>query len=67
MSESSVYRPLKGADLITSPAYVLMSASDCFQHPTARVRGMWQTDFTTFRIIDWGWYPLIHRARHFSR
>ena len=37
VSESSVYRILKSADLITSPAYVLMSASDRFQHPTARV------------------------------
>ena len=31
VSESSVYRILKEADLITSPAYVLMSASDCVQ------------------------------------
>src|SRR5210317_1817536 len=28
VSESSVYRILKAADLITSPAYILMSASD---------------------------------------
>jgi putative transposase len=58
VSESSVYRILKNADLITSPAYVLMSASDRFQHPTARVHEMWQTDFTYFRIIGWGWYSL---------
>jgi len=45
LSESSVYRILKAADLITSPAYVLMSASDRFKHPTQRVREMWQTDF----------------------
>jgi putative transposase len=56
VSESSVYRILKAADLITSPAYVLMSASDRFQHPTTRVHEMWQTDFTYFRIIGWGWY-----------
>ena len=56
VSESSVCRILKNADLITSPAYVLMSASDRFQHPTARVHEMWQTDFTYFRIIGWGWY-----------
>ena len=31
VSESSVYRILKAADLITSPAYVLMSASDVFR------------------------------------
>ena len=51
VSESSVYRILKAADLITSPAYILMSASDAFQHPTARVHEMWQTDFTYFRIV----------------
>ncbi len=32
VSESSVYRILKAADLITSPAYILMSASDAFKH-----------------------------------
>ena len=51
----TVYRLLKAADLITSPAYVLMSASDAFQHPTRRVHEMWQTDFTYFRIVHWGW------------
>ncbi len=51
VSESSVYRILKAADLITSPAYVLMSAADAFRNPTTRVHEMWQTDFTYFRIV----------------
>ena len=46
VSESSVYRILKAADLITSPAYIWMSASDAFKDPTTRVHEMWQTDFT---------------------
>ena len=50
VSESSVYRLLKAHDLITSPAYILMSASDSFKDPTRRVHEMWQTDFTYFRI-----------------
>jgi hypothetical protein len=58
VSESSVYRILKEADLITSPAYVLMSASDAFKNPTTHVHEMWQTDFTYFRILNWGWYYL---------
>ena len=58
VSESSVYRLLKEADLITSPAYVLLSASDAFKNPTTRVNEMWQTDFTYFRIIHWGGYYL---------
>jgi transposase InsO family protein len=67
VSESSVYRLLKAADLITSPAYVLLSASDAFQHPTTRVHEMWQTDFTYFRIINWGWYYLSTVLDDFSR
>ena len=67
VSESSVYRILKRADLITSPAYVLMSASDAFQHPTTRVHEMWQTDFTYFRIVNWGWYYLSTILDDFSR
>ena len=46
VSESTVYRLLKAQDLITSPAYILMQASDQFQQPTTRVNQMWQTDFT---------------------
>jgi transposase InsO family protein len=67
VSESSVYRLLKEADLITSPAYVLMSASDSFKNPTSRVHEMWQTDFTYFRIINWGWYYLSTVLDDFSR
>ena len=66
VSESSVYRILKAADLITSPAYVLMSASDAFQNPTTRVHEMWQvypvSDIRTFRGSElrdtsWGLWP----------
>ena len=67
LSESSVYRILKAADLITSPAYVLMSASDRFKHPTKRVNEMWQTDFTYLRVIGWGWYYLSTVMDDFSR
>ncbi len=67
VSESSVYRILKAADLITSPAYILMSASDSFKDPTRRVHEMWQTDFTYFRIINWGWYYLSTVLDDFSR
>ena len=58
---------MKNADLITSPAYILMHASDRFQHPTTRVHEMWQTDFTYFRIIGWGWYYLSTVLDDFSR
>ena len=58
VSESTVYRILKTEDLITSPAYILMQASDQFQHPSTRVNELWQTDFTYFKIIGWGWHNL---------
>ena len=67
LSESSVYRILKAHDLITSPAYLLMSASDSFRHPTTRVHEMWQTDFTYLRVIGWGWYYLSTVMDDFSR
>ncbi len=67
ISESSVYRLLKQYDLITSPAYILMQASDTFQHPTRRVNELWQTDFTYFRVVGWGWYYLSSVLDDYSR
>ncbi len=67
ISESSVYRLLKRYDLITSPAYILMQAGDTFQHPTKRVNELWQTDFTYFRVVGWGWYYLSTVLDDYSR
>jgi putative transposase len=58
ISESSVYRILKEYDLVPSPNYIVMAAADQFNHPTNRVNELWQTDFTYFKIIGWGWYYL---------
>lgn len=67
ISESSVYRLLKEYDLITSPAYILLKAGDKFQNPTRRVNELWQTDFTYFRIVGWGWYYLSTVLDDYSR
>ncbi len=67
VSESTVYRLLKALDLITSPAYILMQASDKFQSPTIRVNEMWQTDFTYFKVVGWGWYYLSTVLDDYSR
>ena len=67
ISESSVYRLLKEQDLITSPAYILLKASDKFQQPTTHVNEMWQTDFTYFKVIGWGWYYLSTILDDYSR
>jgi putative transposase len=67
ISESSVYRILKAHDLITSPAYILMQAGDSFKNLTRRIHELWQTDFTYFRIVGWGWYYLLTVMDDFSR
>ena len=58
ISESSVYRILKVRGLITTPAHILLSASGEFKEKTQFVHQMWQTDFTYFKILGWGWYYL---------
>ena len=67
LSESSVYRILKAHDLITSPAYVLLQASERFSQPSQRVNELWQTDFTYLRVIGWGWYYLSTVMDDYSR
>jgi transposase InsO family protein len=67
ISESSVYRILKAYDLITSPAYIVVSAKDKFDQPTKRVNEMWQTDFSYFRVVGWGWYYLSTVMDDYSR
>ena len=67
ISESSVYRLLKQYDLITSPAYILLQASDKFHTPTRRINELWQTDFTYFKIVGWGWYFLSTVLDDYSR
>ena len=67
VSESSVYRILKAAGLVSSPAYALQSAKNEFQHKTTRVNELWQTDFTYFRIVGWGWYYLSTVLDDYSR
>jgi putative transposase len=67
VSEATVYRLLKAHDLITSPAYVVIKAADAFHTKTTRPNEMWQTDFTYFKIIGWGWMYLSTVLDDFSR
>ncbi len=67
ISESSVYRILKENGLISTPAFRVMSASDSFHDKTTAVNQMWQTDFTYFKIIGWGWYYLSTILDDYSR
>ena len=67
LSESSVYRILKAADLITSPAFIVLQAADRFAHPTRRPNELWQTDFTYLQVVGWGWYYLSTVLDDYSR
>src|SRR3546814_15493074 len=67
VSEATVYRLLKAHDLITSPAYVVIKAADQFHTKTSHPNEMWQTDFTYFKIIGWGWMYLSTVLDDFSR
>lgn len=67
VSESSVYRLLKAHDLITSPAFIVMKASNEFKEKTSAINQLWQTDFTYLKIIGWGWMYLSTILDDFSR
>jgi transposase InsO family protein len=67
VSEASVYRLLKAQDLITSPAFVVIKAANEFKDKPERVNQQWQTDFTYFKIVGWGWYYLSTVLDDFSR
>jgi putative transposase len=67
ISESSVYRILKANDLISSPAFTVLSAKDKFDQPTQRINELWQTDFTYLKVVHWGWYYLSTVMDDYSR
>ena len=67
ISESTVYRILKAHDLVTSPLYTVITAYDKFPQPTKRINELWQTDFTFFKVMHWGWYYLSTVLDDYSR
>ena len=67
VSEASVYRLLKAHDLIPSPAFIVMKASDAFKDKTTAPNQLWQTDFTYLKVIGWGWFYLSTVLDDFSR
>jgi putative transposase len=53
--------------LVTSPVFAVQTAKDEFENKTTRINELWQTDFTYFRIIGWGWYYLSTVLDDYSR
>jgi putative transposase len=45
----------------------MITVGDRFDKPTGRVNEMWQTDFTQFKVIGWGWYYLCTVPDDYSR
>ena len=67
VSEASVYRLLKAHHLITSPVFVVIKAADEFHDKTTAPNQLWQTNFTYFKVIGWGWFYLSTILDDFSR
>lgn len=67
ISESSVYRILRSNGLIEVQQHDFMRAADEYHHKTKFQNEMWQTDFTYFRVVAWGWYYLSTILDDYSR
>jgi transposase InsO family protein len=46
---------------------VVIKAAEEFKDKTTAINQMWQTDFTYFKIIGWGWYYLSTILDDYSR
>ncbi len=46
---------------------MVIKAADEFTDKTTAINQMWQTDFTYFKIIGWGWYYLSTIVDDYSR
>jgi len=67
ISESTVYRILKGNGLIYPKPLVEMPAQKQWRHKTTRPDELWQCDATNLFVVGWGYYKLIAVEDDFSR
>jgi putative transposase len=66
VSESTVYRILKGEGLIKSPEMRLVAGKE-YHRKTVRPHQMWATDASYFKVMGWGYYYLVTVMDDFSR
>ena len=62
VSESTVYRILKGEGLIKSPEIRLVAGKE-YHRKTMRPHQMWATDASYFKVMGWGYYYLVPTCR----
>ena len=62
-----IYRLLKAHVLITSPAFLVISAADGDHTNTTAPNQLWQTGFTYLKVIGWGWFYFSTVLDDFSR
>lgn len=55
VSESTIYRILKREGLMRELPQIVQASKE-YHRKTTSVHEMWQTDFTYFYIVNWGWY-----------
>ena len=58
-----IINKLREADVLLSPAYILLQAADRFQNPTRTRNELWQTDFTYLPVVGWVWGNFRATAR----
>ncbi len=58
---------LKSRDLLPSPAFIQIKATEEFHTKIMAPNQLWQTDFTYLKVIGWGWFYLCTVLDDFSR
>jgi transposase InsO family protein len=66
VSESTVYRNLRGEGLVRRQETQLSAANE-YHTKTTRPHQMWATDASYFRVIGWGYYYLVTVMDDYSR
>jgi transposase InsO family protein len=66
VSESTVYRILKGEGLVKSPEMRRVAGKE-YHRKTTAPHQMWATDASYFRVAGWGYYYLVTVMDDYSR